>query len=218
MKRTLSVVVSAVLVLAMMLSLTACGQQSPAKPAADPIVGTWEGEADFAAVYNEMFSGIEEYAVMGFEVKEAKLKLVFTFNEDNSMTMKIDEESLRTMAETLVVELLESTLKTLGLDMTVEEYLVMAGMDMSAMIDSVFSGDSLTQGFDGLNLNGTYKVDGNKLHLIAQDDEFDAQTYTPFTITGNTMVMETPVGELLKIENGQKMMDMMFPLTLTKTA
>lgn len=212
MKKCLMSVIGMVLSLAMMLSLASCGD--PAKP----FIGTWEGEMDFTTVLEQMLAAEESLEGMEFQFDDAKIKLIFTFGEDGSMTMKIDEASLRALMENLVEDVIVQTLQAMQMEMTVDEYLSLTNMTMDEMVDSMFADGSMTESFKEMEQSGTFKVEGDKLYLIAEDETYDAGVYTPFSFEGEALIMGVPVGETYENEEQQEMMESLFPMTFQKVA
>lgn len=248
MKKPFSVAVSVVLALTILLSMTGCccslgssesltsqrveypqnndqqdetpGLEFP-KEESVSIVGTWETTIDCGAVVEAALSSNERYTAMGSNFFNGlEIESAVTFYADGTMVSKVDEVSAREFAEEFVVALLKVSIESIGLNMSVEEYLESNGTSLEEVIDEMYGSDAMTKMFEELQQEGTYRVDGNKLYLIRKGEEFDENKYMPFTLTADTLVMEAPVGQDYGADVDQEIVETaknaLYPMTYTK--
>lgn len=211
MKKTVAVVLCEMLLLSM---LAGCVEK-------DLLVGTWEGEMDFSPMVNATMvsagTNMEKY----FTFTELTVKITMTFQEDRLCTLSIDRVSFDAMLEKLKMQVstgitgvLEALLQGNGVEMTVEEYLHLAGMDMDALIDSTLDVVITEQTLKELELHGLYQTEEDKLFITDEpDSEFDADRASAYVLDGNTLTIQAP----RETEDGEDL-QYFFPLVLQRVA
>ncbi len=113
----------------------------------NPIVGTWVGDYDLSEL-------------MG---TEAKIKMTFEFNENNTYRISVEEKDMKDFCE----KILQATAEMAGV--TVDEILAQAEMSLDDYV--VETMESMK---DELSKTGKYKLDGDKLYInIDGSDNFE---------------------------------------------
>ncbi len=190
MKKT-SKLVALLLVLAMVLSLTACG--NPAKN----LYGTWSSEFDLSeALAQEMG---DEFA--DFDAPFA-FTIYFDFNEDGTCKMYVDQDEfsadMTTWIDELVayaVDMMYDTFEQQGVDKDTADSLLQEQFGMSideymkSMIAESIDLESMAADFE---TTGVYEVKGNKLYIA--EDEIDKNSYDIFSIEGDVLTIDMAEG------------------------
>ena len=201
--------ITAMLVLVMVLSVTACA-------AKDPLIGTWRGTMDISQMYSEQLqgSGMEDY----MDLKDISFDMIMTFGEDQSIKMEADKASVEAMADKLVdimvgatIQLLESQNATLA-DMGVDEETLRESVAQS------INAETLLGSFDFESSNGYYLYEDGKLYRADSVEELEEAK-----AEGSEYIsIELKSGEfsLIDIVDGEdKFSDMagnMLPITMKK--
>lgn len=185
------------LVLAMMLTMTACGSDR------EKLLGTWETEVEFAEIFNNALGDHEgaEY----LKVESLKLKMILTFNEDDTYSMTADAASLDAAMDSLrqtlkagMGDYLVDTIAATGLNLELGDILHMLDTDLDSMIDAVLTPELLENMVQVMAAEGRFLAEEGKLYLSdspgKEIDENIFETYiyeeeldTLFLVTPNTI-------------------------------
>ena len=92
MKKSISLVVSVLVILTLMLSLTGCDEQKK-------FVGSWESSVDMTDYINQEMAKEEEELAEYLKIKEFELVLKMTFKDDGTYKASIDEKELEKTLE-----------------------------------------------------------------------------------------------------------------------
>ena len=173
MKRSLSILLIAVLVLA----LAACGS----KP--DPLWGTWVGEIDLrddlVASLDEAFEGQGGPSAADY-INALTMTLTLEFKEDGSFSRRYDLSKDKDAFVTGCAAFMRDMISAIvGMDVDDATAASALGMSLEDYALSVL--DSMTEAAG--DETGTYKTNGKK---IEWNDEVN-----PYTIDGDTMIMDT---------------------------
>ncbi|MBR5774572.1 MAG: hypothetical protein IKY44_06955 [Clostridia bacterium] len=150
------------------------------------VVGTWNMTVDISDVINELtaedLGEMEEY----FTFKDFKLKVAFTFKDDDTVEMKGDEAVLKASIDALVDQMVdgmekyfEDVIKMAELDMTVEELLATEGMTMDDLREEMEKSVN-EMGVEDIfkSYTGTYTIEDKKITVkSAIDGEETIDTY-----------------------------------------
>ena len=209
-------IVSLALVLVMVAMLFAgCGKTDQEK-----LVGVWQGEMDLTEALREALSETVE----DMEIEKVAVTLLFTFTEEGSYTMKLDEESVKTAMDGLM-ETLETALKTSleseseAMGMTADQALAALGMTMDEFVDAMIGmfeemdlAGELTKNF---KTQGKHLAEEGKLYMSnSVDTDPDKSEYFSYTLEGDVLTLTERVGG----EASEEDMEMVFPVILKKIA
>lgn len=214
MKKFWTALLCFLLAVSLMLSLCACGStgstddddedegttetteatEETTEAPVDPIVGTWEWTLDITEFFNAQMetSGMGEY----IKLKDFYYVVVLKLNEDSTVSMYIDEERAATVLENVSADLkkgmndyLAALLAANSVNMTVEEYLQSQNTTMDELVETMMV--SLDPEAMGVNEDGYYKVEDNKLY-ISTNDVFDESEASEITLDGDSLIVKEP--------------------------
>ncbi len=195
--KKLTKLLSLTLVLALVLSLTACAGLGGAKAS---IEGTWKYNMDVMKIMeasgemDDMFgedSGMTEEQMQDL-VKVFKklfdgvdLTMVLDLKEDKTFTMAMDETAAKAASEKLaqrMPEILPGLITVMfggqeALNTMMEEY-DMTMDDMTSLFGDEFNAEDLLEGIEDTSIKGTYSYEDGKLVLSSEDDADEPATLT----------------------------------------
>ena len=202
-----------VLALVLVFSLAACsesGKANPAPgsnsgsntPAAPTIVGKWRTTVGFDA-----FLG-EDAGEMGDLFKGQSLGLFLEFTQDGKVKYDLDEDSVRTMCDTIYGKMPEMIASQMGMSVSeLEDLLAQQGMSMSdvlaqaGMASSADLADTILENVgDKTSLTANYTLEGDKVTITNEDS--DEPSVLTITLTSDKLTVT-------KIENSSDMMEQM---------
>ena len=189
MKRSLSLVLSILLTLALMLSMIGCGEQSK-------FIGKWEADVDMAKFINDGMAQAGSSDITKYiELDDFGIVFVMEFNEDGTYKMYIDEDSAKDAFEDAkeafvdgMTEYFEDYIKDMGLGMTVEEVLAASGTDLEDAADQAYGDAMLKSLMDETEKEGNFKVKDGKLFLSdGKDKNVDEKIYDTYEINDDEL-------------------------------
>ena len=195
------------LTLAMLLGLAACGNSgSAAKPT---IVGTWKGSMDMGAVL-EM--------ALQMEIDEPiSCSMTYTFKEDGTTSVSVDEDSLADMMEALTDVVIGMMGEMFGEEFDFEAMLEEEGMTEEEFREQIMASMNLEDMMGNMSVeNGYYKYEDGKLYNAATKEDLENPEKLPcihVTLKGNTMTF-TDIEQ--DGESAAEIMPDMFPMVFTK--
>ena len=195
------------LTLAMLLGLAACGNSgSAAKPT---IVGTWKGSMDMGAVL-EM--------ALQMEIDEPiSCSMSYTFKEDGTTSVSVDEDSLADMMEALTDVVIGMMGEMFGEEFDFEAMLEEEGMTEEEFREQIMASMNLEDMMGNMSVeNGYYKYEDGKLYNAAEKEDLENLEELPcihVTLKGNTMTF-TDIEQ--DGESAAEIMPDMFPMVFTK--
>lgn len=195
------------LTLAMLLGLTACGSSGDsAKPT---IVGTWKGSMNMGAVL-EM--------ALQMEIDEPiSCSMIYTFKEDGTTSVSVDEDSLADMMEALTDVVIGMMGEMFGEEFDFEAMLEEEGMTEEEFREQIMASMNLEDMMGNMSVeNGYYKYEDGKLYNAAEKEDLENLEELPcihVTLKGNTMTF-TDIEQ--DGESAAEIMPDMFPIVLTK--
>lgn len=191
MKKSFSILLCLSLLGAMLLACVGCG----GKPS---VVGDWECEIDFTDDLTKILeeSINDDEAMKYIKIGKFSMELSLSLDKDGEYTMAIDEEKLKEAVNSLVDDLkvgmrdyFEKMISDEGLDMGVDDFFaLMAGVSYDEYMDEIMDISVVMSQFEGLEDNGTYKVDGDE--LVLKSENGDKQTYT-FELNESTLTLDS---------------------------
>ena len=218
MKKVLSLSLVLMLVLSLLVSLTACdnngGDKGKKEDKVDPIVGTWEAKIDMADGLNENLGEMSEF----FDIDEFEVTFTIEFQEDGDYEIDADDKEYKAALKSIdfkkgMTKYLEALLEAEGVDMSVEEYLASAGMDLDELVDEAFSDEALEEAIKESETKGVYKVKGDKLYMAEDEDDFDDDKYIKIDIDDDELTFE----EFSDEDDDDSDFAGLYPVTFEKT-
>lgn len=222
MKRTVSCILSIILALTFVLLLAGCSDSKK-------FVGQWKAEVDMTDMVNSYMSEENEEIFKYVKAADITIDLVFTFNSDGTYRMAPDEEAfketLRTFGQTMAEGLrayFQDLIETNGLDMSVDEFLVSAGLDLDSLVDEIENGEIFDE--DSTS-EGNFKAEKGKLYTSdSLNEEIDESEYVSYTIEGDCIILTDAVesdliDHIIDMKDMEDMEDMdieLFPMKLTR--
>ena len=195
------------LTLVMLLGLAACGSSgSAAKPT---IVGTWKGSMDMGAVL-EM--------ALQMEIDEPiSCSMTYTFKEDGTTSVSVDEDSLADMMEALTDVVIGMMGEMFGEEFDFEAMLEEEGMTEEEFREQIMASMNLEDMMGNMSVeNGYYKYEDGKLYNATEKEDLENLEELPcihVTLKGNTMTF-TDIEQ--DGESAAEIMPDMFPMVFTK--
>ena len=172
--------IAILLVLSALLCLCACGGNKA-------IVGKWTSDIDLSKAYkSELGEMAEKISSKVF------LSLNFDLNKDGTFTLSFDKEktvaSVNEFVDEMIPVLIDVACEQTGI--TREELeKELNGQDLEALMRESMGNpaEEILGELDALGeKSGKYKVDGNKLYMSTDDEEFDEDDYVEIELNGNT--------------------------------
>ena len=195
MKKAISIFLCAVLLFSMCMSLTGCNSD------AKSIIGQWTAEINYAAAVNagihtsEGMKDIDDY----FNFDEFYLTTTFTFFEDGTYTVELDSVSVFNAVQGIRGQLssgmrkyLADEIKKAGLDISVDSYLGLLGLNWITLGEKIVSDYALGKIADELSKSttGYYRVKDGKIYMTADTGtELTEENYDTYTLEGDTLTL-----------------------------
>lgn len=187
MKRSISKVLSIVLMLALVLTLAGCGEQSK-------FVGKWEAKLDLSDLMNKQMG---ENAAMADYIKidDFIMVLELEFEDDGTYKMSVDEDEFADSIDSIkddlkdgLTDYFEDYIKGMGVQMSVEDVLKQSGTDLDTLVEDALSEETI-EGITGeMEKEGNYEVKDGKLFLSdGKDKDIDEDVYTKYEISDDEL-------------------------------
>ena len=199
------------LVLALALSLTACGSDQK------KMVGVWETEVEFADIFNNTLGNAENAEYL--KVESLKLKVILTINDDDTYSMAADPASvdaaMASLKESLkagMEEYLVDTIAATGLNLAIGDIMDMLATDMDTLIGQVLPPELMAEITGSMTAQGRYLAEDGKLYLTdSVDKEIDETVYETYILEEEKLILVTP-NEI------DAYTDLLYPLEFTRAA
>ena len=197
------------LALAMLLSLAACSTSGGSGGGKPTIVGTWKGSMNMGAVL-EM--------ALQMEIDEPiSCSMIYTFKEDGTTSVSVDEDSLADMMEALTDVVIGMMGEMFGEEFDFEAMLEEEGMTEEEFREQIMASMNLEDMMGNMSVeNGYYKYEDGKLYNAAEKEDLENLEELPcihVTLKGNTMTF-TDIEQ--DGESAAEIMPDMFPMVFTK--
>lgn len=218
MKKVMSLILVAAMLVVMLVGFTGCGSNE-----AEKFVGTWSTDVDLADMINEELATdptIAEYIVLD----SFMITMQMTFNEDGTYFATFDEASIQTALDEMMVviedgvtRMMEDEIAAAGLDMSVEDLLAMSDMtleDLMAEMTAALDGEAMiAEMMEESLMEGNYEATSDKLFLSdGLDYDVDEEVYELYEMDGSTLTLLENVG------GDEDDLFGLYPLTFTKAA
>ena len=218
MKRSMKNIVGILLIAAMVLAFAGCGNSKASDK--EQFVGSWKATLDLTDVLNESLKeGIAQAdADMAdyFTVDRFGFDVIFTFNDDDTYSSKIDEATLEKSTAAMKAGLkdgltsyFEDMVAEMGLDMSVDKLLDASGFSLDELLDEALPADLFDEVLDEFRLSGKWKAKDGKLYTTESvNDDIDDSGYELYEITS--------AGIKLSLVDDSEDEAGVFPMLLTK--
>lgn len=219
--RNMMKLISVVLVLTMVMMLGGCGASQK-----DALLGTWEATLDLTEMMNEEMQMDEEMAEY-ITVSDFSLKMVMTFNEDDTYSMNIDKASVEAAMESMMGDLeagmtkyFEDMLTEMGMtDVSVDDLLAEMGMSMDQLMEESYAAAMEEEDLFGeLDAEGNFKVKDGKIFLSdGKDYAVDENVYDTYTLENGVLTLTETVDPDMDDETA-KFVEAMYPIAFLRLA
>lgn len=208
------------LTLALVFSFAACSNQGKTAKAPDgkapeakvTIVGDWKCSIDMSKAIEQSMEGSGKDVAQYFDFSGLKMVINATFKEDGTVRMSADAKQLIEDIRQPMKEGLVKYIESLG--MTEDDFEAATGKKLSSMIDELVnqmaSSDDLA-----MEKEGKYKLEGDKLFLIEDGEEFKDDDYCTITLSADEFRITEIHGELEDDDTFETMKNVL-PLVFTR--
>ena len=208
------------LTLALVFSFAACSNQGKTAKAPDgkaseakvTIVGDWKCTIDMSKAIEQSMEDSGKDVAQYFDFSGLKMVMNATFKEDGTVRMSADAKKLIEDIRQPMKEGLVKYIESLG--MTEDDFEAATGKKLSSMIDELVnqmaSSDDLA-----MEKEGKYKLEGDKLFLIEDGEEFKDDDYCTITLSADEFRITEIHGELEDDDTFEAMKNVL-PLVFTR--
>lgn len=215
MKKYLFSALAALLLISVLIGMTGCSNE------ADALVGSWEGEVNYARYFNEgiVVAAGEELAQY-WMVEDFSLTLVMTFRADGTYSMTVDQikledtiANLKTKLTKGLTDYMRDLIEASGSEMTVDEFMATLDISVDELIDQTLGDQMINAMVADCTFEGNYEVKEGKLYTSAGlDFSIDKNVYEVYEITQNTLTLMSLVssGDTARLDAE------LYPITLIR--
>ena len=191
-------ILSVILMLAILLSFTACGSGDKEK-----LVGTWKCEMDLAEQINTEM-GLDEESAEYLNFDSFTIVLYMQINEDDTYSLYADTDALEQTMEVAMASFAEGMTKYLedmvlaetGIAMSADDILAASNTTMDEMLAEAFPEGMVEELAEGMKQEGKFKAKDGKFYTSAGlEYEVDPAVYETYTLEGTTLTLLEYVGE-----------------------
>lgn len=191
-------ILSVILMLAILLSFTACGSGDKEK-----LVGTWKCEMDLAEQINTEM-GLDEESAEYLNFDSFTIVLYMQINEDDTYSLYADTDALEQTMEAAMASFAEGMTKYLedmvlaesGIAMSADDILAASNTTMDEMLAEAFPEGMVEELAEGMKQEGKFKAKDGKFYTSAGlEYEVDPAVYETYTLEGTTLTLLEYVGE-----------------------
>lgn len=192
------------------------GDIAIAGTATESIVGTWAGSVDITDYLTSTVAAADASMAGYFSFSDLVMDLTMTFTAEGTCSMEFDAEGMETLINSMLEQMrpgleqmMMDALAAEGLDMSLEEFLSMAGISLDDMLAEVANAALSEETLEAMEQSGNYLVKGD--HLCISDDlsdPVDEDDYQIFTIENDVLTIE--------LAEGDEEMAFLFPMVLTR--
>lgn len=191
-------ILSVILILAILLSFTACGSGDKEK-----LVGTWKCEMDLAEQINTEM-GLDEESAEYLNFDSFTIVLYMQINEDDTYSLYADTDALEQTMEAAMASFAEGMTKYLedmvlaetGIAMSADDILAASNTTMDEMLAEAFPEGMVEELAEGMKQEGKFKAKDGKFYTSAGlEYEVDPAVYETYTLEGTTLTLLEYVGE-----------------------
>lgn len=192
MKKTVSIILSIIMVLTMIAALSGCsGSKEQEK-----FLGTWRGDLDMTDYINQVVSQDEEMAEY-LKVSNFALVMEMTFNKDGTYKATVDENAAKEALEVLqkdyadgIYRYFEDYIAEAGIDMSVDEVISAAGVNIDELVKESFGEESFSAMISEASSEGKYEVKDGKLYMSdGLDAAINKNSYETYELSGEVLTI-----------------------------
>lgn len=224
MKRSISFFLILTMLLGMALTMSGCAGDKK------KILGTWKAEIDYTEALNTGIrsagsaEGMQDMAKY-FQADSFILTTIFTFRDDGTYTVAIDETSAENALKTIRSLLFDGFERYMqyqvnmsGLPISVSEYLKLLGTSLSELVDTALTDEVKEELLDGMvnPHTGNYRVADGRIYMTEElDEELTEEYYDTYELDGDTLTL---LECHCKQEEGfEDIAQSIYPVVLTRT-
>lgn len=188
-RKSLSLLACLSLMCALLLMCSGCGGDKKA------LVGSWESTLDLTDMVNDQMKagmGGDQDLMQYFTIKDFSIKLVLTFNEDDTYKLAVDKDAMDQSLDSILAgfkegatRYFEDLIAQSGQEMTVDEALSSMGLTMDDFMDQLFSKEDMMSSLGEMESSGTFEAKSEMLYLT--DD--DGTGVEPYKLDGSTLTL-----------------------------
>lgn len=191
-------ILSVILMLAILLSFTACGSGDKEK-----LIGSWKCEMDLAEQINTEM-GLDEESAEYLNFDSFTIVLYMQINEDDTYSLYADTDALEQTMEAAMASFAEGMTKYLedmvlaetGIAMSADDILAASNTTMDEMLAEAFPEGMVEELAEGMKQEGKFKAKDGKFYTSAGlEYEVDPAVYETYTLEGTTLTLLEYVGE-----------------------
>ena len=144
------------------------------------LLGTWTTTVDLADMVNEEMEKSDPAVAKFVKVKELNVTFNLTFHDDDTYTMKVDQEKLDEALKDMMAGMVDGlmlyledmlNLEQWGLDMELDQVLEMLNIDLDSLLAEAYDSLVAEDIFADLDTSGYYYAKDGKLYT---GDSYDA--------------------------------------------
>ena len=193
MKKIFAIVIALVMIVSCASVLSGCGRKAS-------IVGKWTAEVDLAEIMGS--------AMEGTDFDETPVTLTMEFDDDGSVEVSFDEDEV---IEGIIKEVKSRIKDQYGMDF--DEFISAAGFeDEEEALDSILGELDTSQ----LSHKGIYKLDGDKLDLADNEEDFGNNILTIKLTEKELVLKDVDSAESDDEEGGFNKFNEMLPITFKR--
>ena len=219
MKKTIGILMCAVIILTSVITLSACKKSDAQK-----IIGSWHGQIDMSkALIAEMGSNESMGGSLDLSsLKDLFVTVHFEFGKDGDFKISIDEKSfdeffvkMKSQMNSIFEAYIRKTAEDSGIDLeTVLTFMGISSVD--ELVDSTYNDEMKKEMLDDAKSEGKYKIEDGKLFTAETEKDFKDTEYVKYEfISAQELRFNEAVSE---DEEDSAFSEMMMPLTLKKEA
>ena len=211
MKKALSLLLCAVLVIAMCTMFTGCSSNK------EDITGKWVANVDMTEVLNEYILGADETMGEYIKFSDFTLKINLELGKDGIYKMYADEDSAKKAFDVLKVDFkngmtkyLEAYIAQIDASITIQDVLDSMGTTMDELVDTALSDAILDSMVDEMYSEGQYKAEGGKFYTSEDvDTPVPSQNAEKYVLDGNNLT-------ITGVDESADMYDIIYPLNFKR--
>ena len=182
--------------------------------------GNWTATYDYSDVLNEALKSSDEETASFVNIEDFTFDFKFEFNDDNTYKLYIDEASIDESYNKFCEEYkkgfkkyLNSILDDRDINVSVDEFISMTGIDLDEKIAEVLDKEKFKEGFKDFGGNGNFKADNGKLFLSDSKEHLvDEEVYEEYFFEDDNMFTLLDSSEL----TDDTLEEHIYPLTFVK--
>ena len=194
------------------------GDIAIAGTATESIVGTWTGTVDITDYLTDTMTAADASMATYFTFSDLVMDMTMSFTAEGTCSMEFDQEGMETLINKMLEQMRPGLEKMMteaiaaeGLDMSLEEFLEMAGISLDDLLAEVADAALSADVLEDMNQSGNYQAKDGRLWISDDlDSEIDEDDWQVYTIENGTLTIDLADGDT-DVETA-----FLFPLTLTR--